>query len=317
LFFQVKYGIFHQMVERLGGQHLETQVQQPLDLAITTFCNQFSSDNTKLAYNRDLQAFSRFATGVGVDELGQLTVGHIDEYLWDCTEKGLSRATIIRRIASLSSLLGRAGMEELAKATRDIGKARIGGKAEMKPFHPLNPEEVEKLQEVSRDNPRALAIIAIILGTGATVEQIRALNASDVLEYENQRVAVRFRGNKSKRQIALDINASEIVRSHVGIRDGEEPLFVQRSPIRLGDDRLTRQSIWNDVRQYGERIGRPDLSPRLLRETFIARVQTSDPKLLRKLLGITEGEAHQLLERRRLTQQLPQSEVLFEVATTN
>jgi len=268
------------MVERLGGQHLEAQVQQPLDLAITTFCNQFSSDNTKLAYNRDLQAFSRFATGVGVDELGQLKVGHIDEYLWDCTEKGLSRATIIRRIASLSSLLGREGMEELAKATRDIGKARIGGKAEMKPFHPLSPEEVEKLQEVSRDNPRALAIIVIILGTGVTTSEIQTLNASDVLEQESQIVGIRFRGNKSKRQIALDINASEIVRSYAGVREGEEPLFAQKSPIRLGEARLSRQSIWNDVKQYGERIGRPDLSPRLLRQTFIARAQTSDVKKL-------------------------------------
>ena len=280
MFFRVKCGIFHQMVERLGGQHPEAQVQQSLDSANARFCDKFTSDNTKKAYGRDLRAFFNFAAGVEVSDLSQLTPGIIDKYFEHCKEQNLSRATMRRRTVSLTGLLIQEGMGELADKTRDIGNKHIGSEPEMQPLHPLSNEEIERLQEVSGNNSRDSAIIAIALGTGATTGQIRALNASDVLEYESQRVAVRFRGNKSKRQIVLDINASEIVRSHAGVREGEEPLFAQRSPIRLGEDRLTRQSIWNGVKQYGERIGRPDLSPRLLRQTFIARAQTSDVKKL-------------------------------------
>jgi len=301
------------MVEQLTGQYHEgAQAQQWLYSEIAGFCVGIDNPNTQAAYKRDLRAFFNFTAGVGVNDLTQLTTGLIGKYLQHCKEEQvLSNGTIRRRIASLSSFLVQTGMEEFAKAARDISIKYIGSKPEIQTLHPLSNEEVEKLQGVSRDNPRALAIIAIILGTGATTSEIQALNVNDVLEQASQRVAVRFRGNKPRRQIALDINASEIVRRHKGVREGEEPLFAQRLPIELGEVGLTRQSIWNDVKQYGESIGRPDLSLTVLRQTFIVNVPTNDSKEIARLLGIGERYAGALLKRRGLTQPLPQRGVLF------
>lgn len=306
------------MAERLGGQHLKEQVQESFDHEIAKFCDQFLTTNTRSAYRRDLDAFFHFATEVGVGELSQLKPEHIDGYFQDCEKRNLSRATIERRVASLSSFLRRTGMKEFAKTVRYISTEHIGRKPEIQPFHPLSAEEVKKLQEESRNNPRASAIIAIVLGTGATLEELRALNAGDVLEQESQIVAIRFRGKGSERQATLGINALEIVRRHKGERKGEGPLFAQKPPIKRGEGRLSRGSISSDVKQYAKKIGRPDLSLTVLRQTFIVNVPTKDSKELARLLGIGKRYANGvLLERRRFTKQLPQSEVLFEAATTH
>jgi len=305
------------MVERRTSQHHEgAQTLQPFDSAIARFCGGFGSINTRRAYGEDLRDFSRFATGFGVGELGQLTVGHIEEYLQNCRKKGLSGATIKRRTASINGLLQYSGMEELARETGNILTRHIGSTEELQPLYSLTGEEVKKLQEVSQNNPRASAIIAIALGTGATLAEMRALNVSDILEKESLRVGVRFRGKKSKREITLDVGSSAIVRKYKGNREGENALFARKKTIKQGEDRLGRQSIFGDVKQYTKKIGRPDINLRVLRQTFIMNIQVKDSKKLAKLLGVGGDYAYDvLLERRRLTQQLPQSGVLFEEAT--
>jgi len=304
------------MVEQLTGQHHEgVQAQQPLDSAIASFCSGYGKPNTRMAYERDLRVFFRFASEHKIADLSQLTPDFVDEYIQSFNERAISNTTARRRTATLESFLTRTGMEGLAEQTRNIRVRYIRNVEERQPLHSLNNEEVDRLQEVSQDNPRASAIIAIALGTGATTGQIRALNASDVLEQESQIVGIRFRGNKSEREITLDVISSGIVRGYKGDRGGKEPLFVQKPPIKQGEERLGRNGIWNDVKQYGKDIGRPDLKPRILRETFIANREREGPKELAELLGITKYNARRLLERRRLTQQLPQSGVLFEEAT--
>lgn len=303
------------MVERLGRQHPDVQVQKPFALEIATFCDQYTSINTRRAYMMDLTAFFHFAARVGVCELGQLTVVHIDEYLRKCREKGFSSATIRRGIAPLSGLLRRSGMEGFAKEAIGIKTEHVGSTEKMQPLYPLSPEEVEKLQEESRNNPRASDIIAIALGTGATLAEIRALNVNDILEKESNRVAVVFRGKRSKREIILDIDSSAIVRRYKGDCEGENPLFAQKPSIRPGGERLSRGSISSDVKQYAKKIKRPDLSLRVLRQTFIVNASTNDSKELARLLDIGERYARALLKRRSLKQQLPESGVLFEAAT--
>jgi len=304
------------MVERLGGQHLEAQVQHPFDSAIARFCGGFGSINTRRAYGGDLRDFSRFATGLGVGELGQLTVGHIEEYLQNCTEKGLSGATIRVRIASLSGLLTQEGLEELANKTRDISNKHIGSKPEMQPFHPLSNKEIKRLQEVSRDNPRASAIIAIALGTGANVSEILALHANNIVEADGQ-VSIGF-GEEHGRIAKLSPEASATIKRHKGDRRGKLPLFAREKLSKKEIKPLNRTWLWKVLKKYGESIGRPDLNQRVLRQTFIMNVQVKDSKELAKLLGVGGDYAYDvLLERRRLTQLLPQSEVLFETATTN
>jgi integrase/recombinase XerD len=302
------------MRELLTGQHSEAaQAQQPLESAIASFCSGFKKPNTRAAYEGDLRAFSRFATRSGVSQLGELTQELIDGYFQDCESKGLSTTTIRRQTASLKGLLKWEGMEELSRETTSLDYKRVGNAEELKPLHPLSKEEVDRLQEISQNNLRASAIIAIALQTGATPEQIRALNASDVLEQENQGMAIRFRGKRSERQVTLDTSASEIVRRHKGDREGEEPLFAQKPPIKRGEERLTRQGIWKNVKQYGEMIGRPDLNPRILHQTFIANAQTNDSKELARLLDFNVVYASRiLLQRRRLSEKLPQGGVLFE-----
>lgn len=305
-----------QMGERLTGQHHEdTQAIQQLDSAIVGFCDQFTSTNTKAAYKRDLRDFSRFAREAGVDQRDKLTPELIDGYFQDCERSGLSTATIRRRIASLSGLLAHEGMEQLARETKSMGYNRAGSTEEREPFHPLSDEEVKRLKEVSKHHFRNAAIIAIALGTGATTGEIRALNMNDILEKESGQVAVLFRGNESEREITLGSDPSAIVGRYKGSREGEEPLFVQNWSIKRGKKRLSRQGIWKSIKEYGDRIGRPDLNPTVLRQTFIANVPTNDSKELADLLGVREHTSVRLLRQRRLTQQLPQNEVLFETTT--
>ena len=143
------------MGERLTDLHPEVQVQKPFSPEIATFCDRYTSINTRRAYRRDLDAFSHFATGVKVSDLSQLTPDFIDKYLQYCEEQDFSNATIRRRVASLSSFLRRTGMKEFAKTVRKIRTEHIGGKPEMQPLRPLSIEEVGKLHGVSEDNPRA------------------------------------------------------------------------------------------------------------------------------------------------------------------
>lgn len=304
---------FTQMRERATAKHHEgAQTQQPLDSAIARFCASLENPNTKAANRSDLTHFSKFAKSVALTQRDQLTQDLINDYLEYCQKSGLKASTINRRFVVIKRFLEQSGMGELAEQTRKIRVQHIRNVEELQPLHPLSNEEIKSLQEASQDNPRASAIIAIALGTGATLEQLRALNVSDILEKESQRVAVRFRGKKFKREITLNVHASEIVKRYRGDREGEEPLFSEKTPVKLGE-RLGREGIWTDVKQYAKKIGRPDLNLRVLRQTFIMNVGVKDSKELAKLLGVGGDYAYDvLLERRRLTQPLPESVVLFE-----
>lgn len=306
---------FTQMVERLGDQHHEgAQTQQPLDSAIARFFVGFNNPNTKAAYRKDLQVFSDFARRTDVSQLDQLTVEFIDNYLKHCGEDGISRETIRRRTAPLIGLLKHEGMEGLARKTRDISNKHIGVTQEMQLLHPLSNEEVKRLQEVSQNNSRDSAIIAIALGIGANATEILDLHAEDIVEVDGQ-VSVQF-GGKRGRIAKLNPDASAIVERHRGGRREDVPLFTKEQLGEREAKPLTRGGLWTVLKGYGERIGRPDLNPRVLRETFIANVQTNDSKELAKLLNMHKHTSRGLLERRRLTRQLPQSAVLFEAITT-
>lgn len=302
------------MRERLAGFHPEISLtQQPLDSAIVSFCSAYSKPNTREAYERDLRDFSSFATGDDATRLDQLTPKLIDNYLKHCEAVGLSHATTKRRIAALSSFLRRTGMEEFAKEVRDIMDKHIGSMEETGLLHPLSVEEAKNLQEASQGNSRDAAFIAIALATGANVAEILALRVNDMPEVDGQ-TSIRF-GGRHERMIKLDPEASKIVKKHKMDSPEDASLFIGGRFGRKGKESLTRQGLWKILREYGKSIGRPDLNPRVLRETFIANVQTNDPTELGKLLGINVVYAYRMLERRLVRQQLPRSEVLFEITT--
>lgn len=305
-----------QMRELLSARNFEIgHAQQPIELAITRFCAGKDNPNTKAAYESDLRDFSNFAVEANVTQLDQLNAEFIGSYLERCEISGLSRKTIRRRVASLAGLLTQESMEELARETKSVGYKRAGSTKEIKmqPFRPLNIEEAERLQEVSKGNSRNAAFIAIALGTGANVAEILALRANNIFETDDQ-ISVGF-GGKHGRIAKLGLDASAIVKKHIMESGNDTPLFTKVQLEEKEKNSLSRQWVFLALKEYGKSIGRPDLSARVLRQTFIANIQTDNKKDLAEVLGIGEESSGKLLERRRLTEQLPQSGVLFEATT--
>ena len=259
-----------------------------------------ASQNTISSYGRDLDLFvSHFsADPEQAPSVGQITRLMIREFMAEGRSKGLSQATMARRLAALRGFFDYLVLEEgLANnPARSLASPKIPKK--LPPVMTaedtnqlVNAVEFDSERDRSQDKvTRDRLIFELLYGAGLRVSELVGLNLSDIDRAERW-IDVRGKGRK-ERQVPYGARADEALERYLKVRaklkppPREKALLLHRWGGRLR--RLTPRSVGLIVKKYARLLsGDPSLHPHSLRHAFATHLlsEGADLRAIQELLG--------------------------------
>jgi len=247
-----------------------------------------TSPRTAEFYVADLREFARFLQERDVSRIEDVGVGAIMEFRNDLLESNRKRFTVYRKDAAVRRFL------DWARTSTDAG-------IDFDPIEPmhqpldqqivfLDRDEVDQLLSFplnSRDDARDAAVIRLMLDTGVTVSEIRALLKSD-LDLEAAQVHLGGPGSHlTPRVRRLSRETVETVRRYLNTRNDETPeLIVARAARPVTTSKTLQNAIWKRCDQ----VGMWRVSPMNLRHTFAIRLLRRGASLneLKDALGVRD-----------------------------
>jgi integrase/recombinase XerC len=243
-----------------------------------------ASRHTLRGYATDLAELRRFLAGRGVSDLSGVDTRAVRAYLAWLHERGLSKATIARKLASARSclrFLARRGMIDVNPA-RQVRSPRLGRR--LPSFLPKDEatELLDQKPEECEAGRRDHALLELLYATGLRVAECCGLDWND-LDGSQGTVRVLGKGGK-ERVVPVGETALEAVDAYMKLRgDGTGPLFRN---ARGG--RLTTRSVHRVVKERARQAGISQrVTPHTLRHTFATHMlgEGADLRLIQELLG--------------------------------
>jgi integrase/recombinase XerC len=243
-----------------------------------------ASPHTLRGYATDLAELRRFLAGRGVSDLSGVDTRAVRAYLAWLHERGLSKATIARKLASARSclrFLARRGMIDVNPA-RQVRSPRLGRR--LPSFLPKDEatELLDQKPEECEAGRRDHALLELLYATGLRVAECCGLDWND-LDGSQGTVRVLGKGGK-ERVVPVGETALEAVDAYMKLRgDGTGPLFRN---ARGG--RLTTRSVHRVVKERARQAGISQrVTPHTLRHTFATHMlgEGADLRLIQELLG--------------------------------
>lgn len=241
------------------------------------------------SYLSDLFDFSKFASEEQVDDPAEVDSFFVTDYLEFCRSRALSDSTISRR---LSSLKGFFAFLKNRGLTNQNPLAKFDNPRERDTYPDyLDVSEVRRLlDQPDTETNRGIrdrAILEVLYGTGVRVSELVSLTTDNVLRDRN---SLRVLGKGRKERIvplgreALDWldRYFETYRFEVDPDGTREEVFLQRE-----GGTISRNRIWQIVKDYSRKAGLNEVSPHTLRHTFATHLlqNGADIRSIQKMLG--------------------------------
>jgi len=259
-----------------------------------------ASKNTIASYGRDLGLFvSHFSSDQGQAlSVGRVTRLMIREFMAEGRSKGLSPATLARRLAALRGFFDYLVLEEgfPNNPARSLAAPKISQK--LPPV--MSAEDTNQIiNAVQFDSERDRfpdkvvrdrLIFELLYGAGLRVSELVGLDLNDIDRAERW-IEVRGKGRK-ERQVPYGARADEALARYLKVRESleaprtERALFLHRWGGKLR--RLTTRSVGLIVKKYARLLsGDPSLHPHSLRHAFATHLlsEGADLRAIQELLG--------------------------------
>lgn len=250
-----------------------------------------SSPNTIESYRYDLVDFhSWLKDQYGETELSSAERRQIVEYLAFCRGRQMAPKTLSRKLSALRTFYKYLMLDKII--TKDPTVNLESPKAAKYLPGVLQQQETELLLSAPDTTTlrgiRDKAVLETLYATGMRVSELTGLHLDD-LHLEFQYAKCFGKGGK-ERIVPLGSYAIEAIEQYlvrcrpVFLKDKKNPsLFLNQ---RGGT--LTRQSVWNMMKEYGEQVGiGDDLSPHTLRHSLAAHMleNGADLRTVQEILG--------------------------------
>jgi integrase/recombinase XerD len=247
-----------------------------------------TSPRTAEFYVADLREFARFLEERDVGRVEDAGVGAVMEFRNYLLEGNRKRFTVYRKDAAVRRFLAWARTSTDADIDFDP----------IEPMHQpldqrivfLEEDEVGQLLSFplnARDDARDALVIRLMLDTGVTVSEIRALLKSDV-DLEAAQVHLGGPGSHlAPRVRRLPEETVEAVHRYLSTRDDQTPeLIVARAARPVTTSKTLQNGIWKRCDQ----VGMWRVSPMNLRHTFAIRLLRRGASLgeLKEALGVRD-----------------------------
>jgi integrase/recombinase XerD len=247
-----------------------------------------TSPRTAEFYVADLREFARFLQERDVGGIENVGVGAVMEFRNDLLEGDRKRFTVYRKDAAVRRFL-------------DWARTSTDADIDFDPIEPmhqpldqrivfLEEDEVDQLFSFprnTRDAARDAAVMRLMLDTGVTVSEIRALLKSDV-DLEAAQAHLGGPGSHlAPRVRRLSEETVEAVRRYLSMREDQTPeLIVARAARPVTTSKTLQNAIWKRCDQ----VGMWRVSPMNLRHTFAIRLLRRGASLgeLKDALGVRD-----------------------------
>ena len=267
-----------------------------------------ASSHTIRAYERELHGFITYiAEHYGSDQsVERIEHTHIRAYLGTLYDRGLSKASAARALASIRSWfrwLARTGRLEQNAASL-VATPKLPKHLPRVPSIEQMNRVVDSVAEDAASWPtRDTAILELLYGCGIRNAELTGLNLEDI-HWANEAILIRGKGQK-QRYVPLGDAAAQAVRAYLAERDArltaasgegkgiETPalfLNLQLRGLRKpgGEARLTTRSIGRIVKRIAILRGlSADVHPHTLRHAFGTHLleEGADLRAIQELLG--------------------------------
>lgn len=278
-----------------------------LETAVDLFLDELAverglSDNTRMAYRRDLEIYLANLGRGGIEEVGDVNPAALTRFLEAERKTGRSAATIRRRLSSIRGLhrwaVG-AGASPV-DPTREVARPRQTRKL---PGVLTIPEVERLLASAEGDTPRDLrdrALLEFGYATGLRASETIGVNLAD-LEVDPGMLRVRGKGDV-ERWVPVGGVAREAVerwmergRPHLRKEPSEPALF-----LNLRGRRLSRTGYWTIIKRHARSAGiQKGVSPHSLRHSFATHLLEggADLRVVQELLGHADLATTQIYTR--------------------
>lgn len=254
------------------------------------------SEATSKAYESDLAAFTTFAAGRGVDEVTDVDLELLRDWLWQSSQAGLGSATLARRSASVrgwSAWLARNGEVPVDTAAR-LRSPKTGRSLPHVVQRPQMDTLLDSLSErAATGDPVALrdsALIELLYASGLRVSELCGLDVDDI---DLDRLTVRVLGKGSKeRVVPFGVPAHSAIVDY--LRKARPALLARSTTppaaVFLGarGGRLNPRTVYNLVsRLLAGLPGGTSSGPHTLRHTAATHLLDggADLRAVQELLG--------------------------------
>jgi integrase/recombinase XerD len=278
-----------------------------------------ASENTRLAYGRDLKAFADYLERKKLS-FDTLTRASIEDFLVDCDVQGLATSTRARRLSSIKQLY-RFAYEEGWRTDNPALKIRGPGQMKSLP-KTLSEEQVEALLGAARavgrtdaDRLRNTCLMELLYATGMRVSELVTLPVS-AARGDPQLLLIRGKGDKD-RLVPLSTAARTALTGWLRCRGAaEDAARVEKGtkpslflfPSSGASGHLTRHRFYAIIKEIAVIAGvsPSEVTPHRLRHAFATHLLAhgADLRSIQALLGhadlaTTEIYTHVLEERLR------------------
>ncbi|MEM1345938.1 MAG: site-specific tyrosine recombinase XerD [Pseudomonadota bacterium] len=260
---------------------------------------QSASDNTIMAYARDVADFSAYLAGCGLDA-ATATRQDIEAYVAALEADGLAVSTRARRLSAIRQFYRFAWSEGWRE---DDPSARIRGPAPRRtPPKALDEAAVRKLLETAQAGCRGEArsvrlycLLELLYATGLRVTELVSLPVASV-RGDPRVLLVRGKGGR-ERLVPIGEPARKALAEWLGLRDAAEARAkaegakgsVWLFPSRGASGHLTRIAFWQQLKRLAVEAGLDPagISPHGLRHAFATHLLANgaDLRAIQTLLG--------------------------------
>jgi integrase/recombinase XerD len=153
----------------------------------------------------------------------------------------------------------------------------------------LNRAEIESLllvPDVSGEiGLRDRAVLELMYACGLRVSEAVDLKISDI-ELDAGILTCRGKGSKT-RKVPIGTSAVEWLKSYLVLRRKKDGIEIQNLFVTSLGKPVTRQMIFNFIREYAEKIGLEGVSPHTLRHSFATHLiqNAADVRSVQQMLG--------------------------------
>lgn len=259
------------------------------------------SENTRLAYRRDLSEFLEHLSRRGRAGIQEVARRDILDFLMEGKNKGLAASSLARRMVAIKVFfrhLSREGL--LAVNVADaLDSPRLW---KILPVT-LSIEDVDRLlaapDPATARGLRDRAILETFYATGLRVSELAGLSL-DSLHFDTDYIRCVGKGDK-ERVVPIGARAMAAVqawleRGRPGYAKrgapGERAVFLSR----LGRP-LSRIALWRHIRAYARQAGiRKEISPHMLRHSFASHLLANGASLrtIQEMLGHSDISTTQI-----------------------
>ncbi len=244
------------------------------------------SNNTKMAYENDLNGFLNYINKKSVKQIDSNDIKSYIKHLYNMKEKD---KTIARKIVSIRTFFNYLMKEKIIT----INPCEKIESPKLKKTLPntLNLDEINKLLDIKTKTPndyRNKAMIELMYATGLRVSELVNLEVNDVNLKDNY-VRVFGKGKKERIVPMADVT-TEIIKEYITVyRDSllkgylTDKLFI--SSYGKG---ITRQAFFKIIKKIAKEKGiTKDLSPHTLRHSFATHLlyYGADLRSIGEMLG--------------------------------